>query len=332
MMKNNLTAREMADFLLAHDDFLVLTHRRPDGDTIGSAAALTLGLRSIGKCAYVLSNPDLTPRYVPFLEYLYAPDGWEPGTVVAVDIAALSLLPENARVWGDKIDAAIDHHGTNEYYASHTAVRTDCAANGELIYEILGLLNAAITPEMADALYIALSTDTGAFCYSNTSAQTHRITAELIDRGCRMAYLNKLLFETKSRATANLEGAVYSSMRYYAGGAVAMACVDNEMVAKAGAREDDMEAVSAWARRVAGVTIGLTLTEIARGIKVSVRTEAPVDASRIAAAHGGGGHPRAAGCTIPGTMEEAAQALLRTVMTLEEELAWTKEEKELICR
>jgi len=328
--KPNMTAREMADYLLAHDRFLVLTHRRPDGDTVGSAAALLHGLRSLGKEAYCLQNPDLTHRYGQYVEAFYAPEGYEPGCIVAVDIAAPGLLTENAGVYAGRIDACIDHHGTNEEFAANICVHPECAANGELIYQILCLMGAEITPEMADVLYIAISTDTGAFCYSNTSAQTHRIVADLIDRGCHMAQLNKKLFETMSRASANLKGAVYGGMQYYAGGAVALAAVTNEVIAKAGARDDDMEAVSAWARRVKGVVIGLTLTERPEGIKVSVRTEAPVDAARIAREFGGGGHPRAAGCTIPGTMEEACKALLGAVMRLEEELAWTSEEREAL--
>ena len=168
-----MTTAEAARLLLGWDELLLLTHVRPDGDTVGSAAALCQALRDRGKTAYLLPNPELTATYAPYAAPYAAPESFVPHHVVSVDIAALSLLPENARPYQDRIDLAIDHHPSQEFFARETCLEAGSAACGEIVYNIVTLMTP-LTPEIALPLYVAVSTDTGCFVYSNTTARTHR--------------------------------------------------------------------------------------------------------------------------------------------------------------
>lgn len=203
-MSARLTVQETADFLRTLDGVLILTHVRPDGDTVGCAAALCRALRALGRTAYLLENPEITETYTPYAEGLWAPEGFVPGAVVSVDIAALNLLPENAVPYKNDICLAIDHHGSQEFFAERTCLDAEAAACGEIVYEIVGRLTD-ITPEVALALYVAVSTDCGCFVYANTTARTHRIAAALMERGIDVGPVNKALFRTKSPVRLAME-------------------------------------------------------------------------------------------------------------------------------
>ncbi len=323
-MNTAITPEEASARLRALDGILVLTHKRPDGDTVGSASALVQGLRAMGKTAYAAPNPELTPRYAPFLEPLYPPEGFEPGAVIATDVAAASMLPDSLACYAPRTELSLDHHASGRGFARETCTDPGRAACGELIFRILEMLGVPLTVPMADALYTALSTDTGCFRYSNTTPETHRITAALMEAGCHAAALNQELFEIRTPARVAIESEVMRGIRYYAGGRVAAAGVSRELVGRTGATEDDMESLSALPRRIEGVRVGITLYERERGIKVSVRTDETADASAVCAVYGGGGHARAAGATLEGaTLAEAEKAMLRAVRQTVEGLEWS---------
>lgn len=151
-MTDHQTARRLA----ALDQVLILTHRRPDGDTIGCASALCLALRQLGKTAWVLPNEDAHGLFTPYLEGVLAPAGFLPQHVVAVDVASLGMLPDSAGAYKDRIDLVIDHHGSNEGYGRETCVDPSCAACGELLYRIFQAMAISFTPEIAMLLYMAL--------------------------------------------------------------------------------------------------------------------------------------------------------------------------------
>ena len=150
-----LTVSETAEALRSFDNVLILTHVRPDGDTVGCAAALCAGLRALGKTAYLLPNPELTKNSEPYFLPYAAPEGFVPGAVVSTDVATTALLPENARCYVGAIDLAIDHHPSFEHFGKANIVRPEAAACGELIYDIMAALGP-ITPELALPLYVAV--------------------------------------------------------------------------------------------------------------------------------------------------------------------------------
>ena len=138
-----LTVSETAEALRTFDNILILTHIRPDGDTVGCAAALCAGLRALGKTAYLLPNPGLTDTSAPYFSSYAAPDGFFPDKVVSTDIATVGLFPDNAKPYIGRVDLAIDHHPSFEHFGKANIVRPEAAACGELIYDILAALGPA---------------------------------------------------------------------------------------------------------------------------------------------------------------------------------------------
>ena len=308
----NDTARA-AHLLLGWDELLLLTHVRPDGDTVGSAAALCQALRDRGKTAYLLPNPELTATYAPYAAPYAAPEGFVPRHVVSVDIAALSLLPENARPYQDRIDLAIDHHPSQEFFARETCLEAESAACGEIVYNIVTLMTP-LTPEIALPLYVAVSTDTGCFVYSNTTARTHRIAAALMDCGIDVAPVNKALFRTKSAVRLAMESRMAADMELYDQGRVVVMQIPLSLRQEFHATDADIEELSSLAALVEGVDCGVTLRELEPGkIKLSLRTGPRVNATAVCRRLGGGGHRAAAGATLSGTMAEAKAAVLAAI-------------------
>ena len=308
-----MTTAEAARLLLGWDELLLLTHVRPDGDTVGSAAALCQALRDRGKTAYLLPNPELTATYAPYATPYAAPEGFVPRHVVSVDIAALSLLPENARPYQDRIDLAIDHHPSQEFFARETCLEAESAACGEIVYNIITRLTP-VTPDIALPLYVAVSTDTGCFVYSNTTARTHRIAAALMDCGIDAAPVNKALFRTKSRTRLAMEAWMAEWAEYYDHDRVVVMQIPLSLCLDYKATEADVEELSSLAALVEGTDCGVTLRELKDGrVKISLRTGPRVNATEVCALLGGGGHAAAAGATLHGTLSEVKQAVLQAI-------------------
>jgi len=293
-----LTVAQTAALLRSLDRVLILTHVRPDGDTVGCAAALCAGLRALGKTAYLLPNPELTDTTRPYFIPYSAPAGFVPEAVVSTDIATLGLLPENARPYAGRIDLAIDHHPSFEHFGKANIVRPEAAACGELVYDILAALGP-ITPEMALPLYVAVSTDTGCFAYANTTAQTHAVAAALMRAGIDYQTVNKVFFRTKSRKRMQLEGAMLDTMEFYDQDRVAILSVPMSLMERVQATESDAEDLSALGGQIEGVDCAVTMRELRPNVwKLSVRTGARINATNVCRILGGGGHAAAAGCTV----------------------------------
>ena len=308
-----MTRTEFCAFLRGHDNFVILTHRRPDGDTIGSAAALCRGLRQLGKTAFVLTNEQFTPRFGPFLDGLTCDALPAGATVISADIASEGLLSFDAVRLQLMPVCAVDHHGSNSL-ACPKLVEADKAACGEIVYAVLTELGVTVTKQIAECLYTAISTDTGCFKFSNTTANTHRTAAALIAAGADVYPINKLFFDTKSFARLRLEAKLTDTMEFYAGGAVGVCMMPKSLLAEFTVTEDDLDSISGFARSIEGVRIGIMIREVEDGLgKISLRTEAPYDASAICQRLGGGGHAAAAGASVPGGIEGAKAAILQAL-------------------
>lgn len=304
-----LSARDAAGYLEALDNVLLLTHVRPDGDTIGSAAALCRALRDCGQTAYLLPNPEITATYAPYAAPYWAPEGWQAEHIVSVDIADVSLLPENAQSYRDRIELAIDHHPSQTFFARNTCLEADSAACGEIVYEIIQHLTA-LTADIALPLYVAVSTDCGGFQYGNTTARTHRIAAALMDV-VDVAAVNKALFRTKSRVRLAMESRMVADMKLFDHQRVVVMEIPLSLRQEMQATDADIEELSALPALVEGTDCGVTLRELRPGtVKVSVRTGPRVDACALCRILGGGGHHAASGATVEGTLDEARMAVL----------------------
>ena len=308
-----LTVAETAALLRTFDNVLILTHVRPDGDTVGCAAALCAGLRALGKTAYLLPNSELTDTTAPYFAPYAAPDNFKPEKVVSTDIATVGLFPENAKPYIGNIDLAIDHHPSFESFGKENIVRPEAAACGELMYDILATLGP-ITPEIALPLYVALSTDTGCFAYNNTSAETHAVAAALIRTGIDFKTVNKVFFRTKTRKRMQLEGAMLDAMEFFDRDRVVILSVPISLMERVQASETDAEDLSALGGQIEGVDCAVTMRELRPDVwKMSVRTSARINATNVCSVLGGGGHAAAAGCTVSAAWPEAKRRILDAI-------------------
>ncbi|MGN0650229.1 MAG: bifunctional oligoribonuclease/PAP phosphatase NrnA [Oscillospiraceae bacterium] len=301
---------EAAEFLRTHDDYLILMHSNPDGDTLGCGFALCGALQRMGKRAKAVCA-DPIPRRFDYLCKAIEQQEFEPQTIVAVDVADAKLLTDNEAL-GLKAELCIDHHGTNREYAVRTLLEPDYAANCELVYQVICELGVTIDKELANCLYTGVATDTGCFKYSNTTPQTHIIAARLIELGAEISYINYIMFEMKTPMRLELEQAALAGLRYYGGGRIAVISVSLALLeTMVNVDSEDIGALAAIPRQIEGVDIGISIKEKKPGLfKASLRSSERADAAQIAAVFGGGGHARAAGCSFVDKTQEEVEALL----------------------
>ena len=302
---------DCAAFLKAKDNILLITHSRPDGDTLCSAAALCSALRRLGKNAGLYNNSEITETYMDFVKDYIWTSYDESCTVVSVDTADVKMFPIG---FEGEVEMAIDHHASNPGYAKNNLIYGEKAACGEIIFELIKALCGNLTKEEANLVYAAISTDTGCFCYANTNPDTLRAAAEVIEWGAENGLMNKLLFRSMSYSRLKLEGLIYASMRSYRDNKVNVAIVTLDMMRESGATEDDCDDLASLAGKVKGSVVSITVRELPDGrSKASVRTNETVNASDICARFGGGGHSMAAGCNAPMGPFEFAEALIKVV-------------------
>lgn len=314
-----MTIQETAAWLKERDNFLILTHVRPDGDTLGSASALCLALQKAGKTAYILRNPGITRTFDGWLTLPWAEDGWTADHIVAVDIATEKLFPDGEQQkYIGKTELCIDHHPSNTHYAQNLCMDEDAAAAGEVVYQICKEL-CELDKEIAQALYIALSTDCGCFVYSNTRPLTHMIAAELMGY-VEVSGINKHFFQTKSPKELGLQARLMNSMEFYEDGKVCIGVVSMSDKAALDADESDCEELSSFAATIEGVLCAATLRELAPSKwKISVRSNPDyANANHVCGVLGGGGHPAASGASlpVPTTLEDAKKAVYDAIFSI----------------
>ena len=308
-----LTVSKAADLLRSMDHVLILTHVRPDGDTVGCAAALCAGLRALGKAAYLLPNPELTENSAPYFLPYAAPADFAPEYVVSTDIASVGLFPENAKSYLGRVDLAVDHHPSFEHFGKANIVRPEAAACGELLYDILAELGP-ITPAIALPLYVAVSTDTGCFAYANTTAHTHAVAAALLRTGIDYQTVNKVFFRTKTRKRMQLEGAMLAQAEFYDRDRIAVLSVPLSLMEQLQATESDAEELSSLGGQIEGVDCAVTMRELRPDVwKISLRTGSRVNATEVCSLLGGGGHAAAAGCTVEAPWSQARDRVLDAI-------------------
>ena len=305
-----LTRSETARFLLEHDNYLILSHRRPDGDTTGSSAALCLGLRQLGKTAYVLENKEVSPRFQWLHAGLTKPTAEGGETIVSTDVASPSMLPEAFQSLLGGIALRIDHHGSATSFTAAELVDPHSASCAEVVWDVLRLMGVEPDKAIAEAVYVGTSTDTGCFRYSNTTAHTFETAAMCAQAGARIYELNQELFETNTLARLKMQGWIVAHMKMLAGGKMAVCAIPRDVEKEIGVTSDDMDNISSFPRTVAGVCVAATLRETDEGdTKLSVRAVPGYDAAKVTEKFGGGGHKGAAGASLKMPLAEAAKAV-----------------------
>ena len=316
----NLTLKQTASFLKKHNNYIILTHASPDGDTLGSAYALYYALNEIGKVACVIC-PDVIPKKYDYFARKTDHVPRENATVIAVDVADNKLLGALKDEFGDQVDLCIDHHISNTRFAKNLYLDSDAAAVAECIYELIDKMHVNINDITAKAIYTGLATDTGCFKYSNVTDKTHLIAAALYEYNIDAAEINRLMFDTKSKKLIELERMVLDTAQFHFDDKCMLLSVTAEMQEKTGCSGTELEGIAIISRSVEGVLAGITLKQTdAEEFKVSLRTYPPLDASAICKSLGGGGHKGAAGALIKGDLPTATEKVLQAVKSALEEI------------
>ncbi len=320
----DLTLKNVAKFFKKNDNFVILTHASPDGDTLGAGYALYYGLKRLGKNAEVVC-PDIIPQ--KFTYFLCETDhiNRDDAVIVAVDIADKRLLGSLECEFGDNVDINIDHHISNTRFAKALYLDAEASATCEIIYELLDALNVKLDDITAKALYTGIATDTGCFKYSCVTAKTHKIAAALYDYNIEADVINKIMFDTKSKNLLTLERMVLDTAEYHFDDKCIILTVTAAMQEKTGCCGPDLEGITDISRSVDGVIAGVTIKQTGSdAYKASLRTYEPLNASEICKSLGGGGHKNAAAVVICGSLSEVKGKILDAIkQQMEEKHAWT---------
>jgi phosphoesterase RecJ-like protein len=309
-MSETMDIAAAARQLLSADNILLLCHKNPDGDTLGSAGGLCRALRAMDKACAVFCADPVHERYA-YMGLEMFRGQFAPAFIVALDIAGQQLFGEAASEYKDNVDLCIDQHSTNSGYAAAMLLCPDAAATSEVVFDLVLERGAPIDGPIANCLYTGVSTDTGCFRYTNTTARTHRIAADLIGLGADLPTLNELLFENKSKSQLAIEQLALMSLEYHLGDACALISFTRDQISEIGADETDLEGISSLPRAIDGVRVGITMRQQRGGsYKISVRTKAGISAASICEGLGGGGHAQAAGCEVIGSLDNAKAAIL----------------------
>ena len=331
IMSDNNTAftsyniQEAAQLFADKRCVLILFHVNPDGDAAGSAFALRHALVAMGKSAFCVCSCEIPERLLFISEDAQSsvlpeaiPTDFEPDLIVSVDTASPSQLGSLYEMYGNRIDLMIDHHGKSTPYAD-SYVMTDASSCGEIIYSLIGEIAACIGYDCAklpkrvyELIYTAVSSDTGCFRYNNVTPATHILAGRLIEKGVDGADINHRLFGIKTLKQMQVEHAGFERMNFYLGGKIAVIAFPYDLKNQYGATDENLETLVDVARCVKGVEVAAVIKQPSEEnrFRVSMRSSCDFDVSEICAHYGGGGHSRAAGCTL------IADSILSAEMTV----------------
>ncbi len=321
-MDSNITLEKICDFFRSGTSFALVCHKHPDGDTLGSALALKRGLSYIGKKAQLLCS-DLPSANLEFLfdrEELPAlvPEDKD-AVFVSVDVATAELFGELSELCQNKIALKIDHHEMGESFAQLNYTDSKAASCGEIIFKIVKMLGVPLEI-CAEPLYAAISSDTGGFRYSNTTADTHVAAAELLLSGADNAFIDHMLYESKTKAEIRALTAAYSGMKFFINGKVAVMTITNDDKRRLDLKEEDLGVLNPLTREIMGVQVGLTVKQNKLNpskFRISVRSGQGFPANKLCALFGGGGHACAAGAEL--TASSAKNAISAVIKHLSED-------------
>lgn len=301
--------------------FILTGHRRPDGDSLGSALGLARVLRQLGKGAQVWNRDEMPPVYAALSgsDRIHVgespPNGFPEGFDYSICLECPSLERTGLSEHLSQLPIInLDHHLGNELYGESNWVDTGAPALGEMIYRLAGALGVAVDAATATGLYTAVMTDTGGFRFANTTAETFKVAAALVRDGARPEQVSQWVYESQSEATVRLLGEMLHSLELHHGGRIATVALLDEMFERAGATAADAEDLVDHPRSIAGVDAVALLRQLGPGrFKGSLRSRGDVDVEVIARSYGGGGHKNAAGFEATGAVEDLTAALVESL-------------------
>jgi phosphoesterase RecJ-like protein len=312
----NLT--DLAVAINSSDNIMICGHIMPDGDCLGSVLALGLSLEAMGK-KVVMAGPDPIPaiyKFLPGVDRFQAgtPQDSSYDTLIVLDCSVPERLGRKYQelLTKAKVIINIDHHAGPGIPGTYCYIDTLAAAVGEIIFDLLKVMQVNISLDIAINLYTAIITDTGSFQYDNVTPATHRRIAELLECGVPVAQINMALYEEKPKHALILLREALHTLTTSPCGKVCWMTVTLEMLKNTGALEEHAEGLVNYCRSIEGIEVGLLFREIVEGTyKISLRSKNTVDVNLIAAKFGGGGHAKAAGCVLKGNLREVQEKVTR---------------------
>ncbi|NRF91232.1 bifunctional oligoribonuclease/PAP phosphatase NrnA [Paenibacillus frigoriresistens] len=310
-----------AKFIEQHDDFLVVSHIQPDGDAASSTYAIGWILQQLGKSFTMINEGAMPSKF----SYLWGSDqvhdfGKETPerlyqTIISVDCADFSRMGRISTLFDDQAQLLnVDHHPTNDRFGSCHLIKHDAAATVQILYDLAIHMKLVPNLEFGECIYTGLLTDTGGFRYSNTSPEVMQIGATLLSLGVQGSVIAEQVLERVTYSQIVLLQKALSTLSFANNRKLAWLAVSLADLELTGASSDDLDGLVNYPRNVEGVEVGMLFKEKAVGvIKVSLRSSGLVDVAAIAQSLGGGGHVRASGCTIHGTLEEAVAKMVQEV-------------------
>ncbi len=320
-MKNNCTLREIAEVIRTNNTFVVMSHVRPDGDALGCQLAMAICLRQAGKKVKVWNQDGMLDKYrfLPYSELVtLPPDKPELFDVAfALDTATHERLGKNCLQAIERANVLvnIDHHISNNGYGDLAYIDSTAPATGQILYELIRGEGLPFTYEIADNLFVAISTDTGSFQYPSTSARSFEIAGELIKAGVDVGKISQQIYENYPRRRIELLRALLNVLKVSCNGRVASFCLTTEMARQTGARPEDNEGLIDYIRAIEGVVVAVFIEEISDGkVRLSMRSKDPkINVSKICGQFGGGGHVLAAGAAVSGDLASVQEKVLNTI-------------------
>ncbi len=305
---------EAETFLRNCQDAVIITHQSPDGDCIGAGFGLKDILAELGIRSRVVCSDNFPSRY-SFMTKGYEGEAFEPKTIIAVDIADTKLMGRYEEIYGKKVQLCIDHHESNKNYAEMTLLRPKATAACEVIYNLAKHMEVNISRHCAMCLYTGIATDSGCFKYDCTTPRAHEIAAEMKrSYDINFARINRYMFEVKSKGRMLLEAKFCELMETYLDGKLVIAAVTQEMMKKLGVASDEFEGLAPLTIQLEDTEVGVLMREKEDGqFKCSFRSADDVNVSDICQTLGGGGHAKAAGCTLNGDVESVKTAVINAV-------------------
>ena len=296
----------------------IFPHISMDGDAVGSGVALASALRSLGISCNIVTEDNI-PENLKFMEgdffinYLHADKN--EFTSVCIDCSDFDRFPLRTDLYNlGETKICIDHHMTADPKFDFNYIDPNAAATAEIIYDLIKVMEVTITKEMADAIFLGITTDSGNFQYSNTTKKTHLIAADLADKGADFNKISVAFYENETIEKVKLTGAIMTNLLLLAKDKAAFGIVTQDLLKECRAKMEYSEGTVANIRAIKGVEIAGLFKEIEpKKIKISLRAKGDVDVAKIAQRHNGGGHKKAAGCTVFGTMEEAIEIIKKEV-------------------
>ena len=310
-----MTLDQILEEINQANSIVILTHDNPDGDAVGSSLALYQALKNYGKDVdLVIPEHSRTFDFLPAIDEIKVEGREQYDLAIALDCATIKMLNGFSTYFEEaKMRISIDHHSTNSMFADLNFVNPEAPACAQILIVVLNYFKMEITREIGTCILAGIITDTGGFQYSGVNAETFEFVSWLLEKGVNVSTVYRKVLQTKTRSSFELARIASNRLEFFYDGRVTFTYITKENEEEVHAEIGDHEGIVETGRAIEGVEVSIFVRETEKGCKVSTRSNDYVDVSDMCLLFGGGGHQRAAGCLMQGSIEEVKEKLLNRV-------------------